>query len=182
MRVTREVMMHENDIQFTDKILNRFWIKVHKTDLCWYWRGATTRTTHGRFKIAGKMFGPHRISYVIHKGPIPKGMMICHKCDNGACVNPEHLFLGTAIDNMQDCKAKKRSKKFKIENPNKYNGVRYDKSRQGWISYVYLNRKLIDIGRHISEIDAARNHDRIKYMKYGMKDDLNFPFEYNLKD
>ena len=61
-------------------------------------------------------------------------------------------------------------------------GVRWDKTRQNWISYVYLNKKLIDIGHHVSEIDAARNHDRIKYMKFGNKDNLNFPEEYNLKD
>lgn len=59
---------------------------------------------------------------------------------------------------------------------------RCDKTRHGWISYVYLNRKLLDIGRHVSEVDAARNHDRILYMRYGIKDNLNFPEEYNLSD
>jgi hypothetical protein len=177
--------MSKPDLILTDSILERFWAKIEKTNSCWIWKGATSPSGHGRFKINGLMYGPHRISYEIHKGPIPKGMYICHRCpngDNASCCNPDHLYVGTASDNAQDEVRKETTRHFKCSNPTKYKGVRFDKSRQGWISYVYLNKKLIDIGRHLSEIDAARNHDRILYMKYGIKEGLNFPDEYNLKE
>lgn len=172
-------------IILTDKILKRFWEKVEKTTSCWLWKGATTTSGHGRFKINGLMYGPHRISYEIHKGPIPKGLFICHRCpngDNSSCVNPEHLYAGTAQDNALDEVRKEKTRHFKVDNPTKFKGIRWDKSRNGWISYVYIDKKLIDIGRHASEVDAARNYDRILYMKYGIKSGLNFPEEYNIKD
>ncbi|MFA6325045.1 MAG: HNH endonuclease [Candidatus Paceibacterota bacterium] len=87
---------------------NRFWTKVDKTKTCWNWLGSKSSKGYGRFKIKGKLYSPHRISYELINGPIPKGMFICHKCDNPACVNPGHLFLGTQSDNMKDCFKKGR--------------------------------------------------------------------------
>jgi len=120
-----------------------------------------------------------------NQSSIPDGLYICHRCpngDNASCANPEHLYAGTPSQNCQNEIRKKTTRHFTCSNASKYRGVRWDSSRQGWISYVYLKNKLIDIGRHISEVDAARNHDRILYMKYGIKEGLNFIEEYNLSD
>lgn len=169
-------------IYITDDVKKRFWEKVQKTDTCWNWISPANRSGYGVLKIDGLNRSAHRISYAMHKGDIPENLMILHNCHNPKCVNPDHLRIGNAQQNSEDEVERKNTRHYKCENPTKYTGVRYDKTRQNWISYVYIEKKLIDIGRHISEIDAARNHDRIKYMKYGLKDNLNFPEEYNLSD
>ncbi len=86
---------------------------------CWKWSGTTYRGGYGHFrrKINDKwvMYKAHRFSYEKFHGPIQEGMLVCHKCDNPSCVNPEHLFLGTPKDNMQDKYRKGRGKL--IRNP-----------------------------------------------------------------
>jgi len=81
---------------------------------CWGWNGALT-DGYGqlRFKLNGRMLRAHRVSYEIHFGKIPAGMFVCHKCDNPICSNPTHLFLGTNLDNLNDCIKKGRHPLFK---------------------------------------------------------------------
>ena len=88
---------------------DRFWSKVDKTDKCWMWTAACSSDGYGNISIKGKTYKPHRVSYEIKHGPIPKGMLICHHCDNKLCVRPSHLFLGTQKDNMQDAVGKGRA-------------------------------------------------------------------------
>mgnify|MGYP001023313072 CR=1 FL=1 len=89
--------------------LKRFWSKVEMIPFhpCWEWTAAK-KDGYGRFNDKGYA---HRISYEMHFGPIPKGFLVCHKCDNPSCVNPEHLFLGTYQDNYDDMRKKKRESK-----------------------------------------------------------------------
>lgn len=92
------------------ELVDRFWSKVLKTDQCWIWVGARMKMKYGRdhYGIFCRDGNPrnkvlaHRISWELHHGTIPKGMLVCHKCDNPPCVRPDHLFIGTVGDNTHD--------------------------------------------------------------------------------
>jgi DNA-binding XRE family transcriptional regulator len=76
---------------------------------CWQWTSATAEGRYGVLWFAdGKSKYAHRVSYELHVGPIPDGLVICHRCDNGLCVNPDHLFAGTTKDNHDDMVSKGR--------------------------------------------------------------------------
>lgn len=78
---------------------------------CWLWAGTLLKSTgYGQLQIDGRSVGAHRFSYRIHKGDIPDGHCICHRCDVRACVNPYHLFVGTQRDNVLDMLAKGRGR------------------------------------------------------------------------
>lgn len=95
----------------------RFWAKVNKDGAlildtkCWEWTGVR----RGRYAQMGvnrcrKRVYVHRFSYALHFGECPEDMLVCHRCDNPSCVNPEHLFLGKNKDNSHDCLHKGRSR------------------------------------------------------------------------
>jgi hypothetical protein len=89
----------------------RFYSKVDKAggDNCWRWKPPLiTRGGYGQFRIGSlkdgsrRMARAHRVAWEIHNGKIPAGLVVCHKCDNPACVRHDHLFLGTHVDNALD--------------------------------------------------------------------------------
>lgn len=94
-------------------IEDRFWEQVAKSDGCWLWTGTTGTRGYGQIKrrLAFNhkiVVAAHRVSWELHFGPIPPGLFVCHKCDVRACVRPDHLFLGTGSDNVQDMLRKGR--------------------------------------------------------------------------
>jgi hypothetical protein len=101
-------------INLTEKDIKRFWksVDVRDENECWNWNRKFRHRGYGRFYFGGaknaKTASSSRIAYAISFGD-PLGLVVCHKCDNRLCCNPNHLFVGTQGDNMRDMVAKNRS-------------------------------------------------------------------------
>lgn len=89
--------------------LERLQIRSHEDENgCWIWGGSINSGGYGSISIDSVLQKTHRVSWAIHNGPIPDGMKVLHKCDNPSCWKPDHLFLGTQQDNVDDMIAKGR--------------------------------------------------------------------------
>lgn len=140
---------------------------------CWLWVGSGTKEGYGRITRMDPKSGfiaemAHRASWIIHRGPIPDGLFVCHKCDVPACVNPEHLFLGTPAENSLDRVRKGRTRNrpsvrtfldeqkvrdiLKCEIPIRAYARRYGVSKSA-IEAIYRERNW----RYISDAVASEN-------------------------
>ena len=143
-------------------IEERFLSKVIKNNEtgCWLWIGATRGRIgqrYGKLEVNGKTYGAHRFSYMLWKGDLVstnvRNICVCHKCDTPLCVNPDHLFLGTHMDNMID-KSRKGRTNAKITQCKR--GHDFD-SKNTWISKSG--------SRHCRKCHALRQADRKKQNK-----------------
>lgn len=150
----------EQQIEHLRSIFNK---NVIKKDGCWDWQG---RCHNGGYAVMvhgsdHKQIGAHRVSWMIHKGEIPKGLFVLHKCDNKPCTNPEHLFLGTIKDNVQDMHKKGRANRLKNEeHPN----------AKLTIEKVKKIKELLSIGVTMTRIskDFHISHGAISAIKNGI--------------
>ena len=75
---------------------------------CWLWTRSVNRNGYGKVKVSGRHLTAHRWSWMLHRGEITNGLHVLHRCDVTACVNPNHLWLGTGLDNVRDMWSKGR--------------------------------------------------------------------------
>lgn len=142
----------------------RFWSKVAKGDGCWLWTAGKGARDYGLFGVPC-WWGPrraavraHRLSWAITHGRVPPSdMCICHRCDNPTCVRPDHLFLGTLKDNVQDCERKGRGNHAKGERQHCAKLTEADvREIRGPLRHISTPKLAVRYGVHHSRISAAR--------------------------
>ncbi len=109
-----------NPVNFTPNQLSRFWKKISKDgeNGCWKWLNAKDKDGYGKITIQATDMRAHRLSWIIHRGHIPKNALVLHTCDNPECTNPEHLYDGNNTNNMRDREARNRIQHRKGEDCN----------------------------------------------------------------
>jgi len=146
--ITRRMFKHT---EFPDK------------DKCWNWKCFLNLDGYGNVRFKDKTIKVHRMAYFLFKGDIPDHLEVCHSCDNPACVNPNHLWLGTHADNVSDC-----AKKGRIVAPS---GEKHYRAKLTWqkVNEIRNLAKTISryklakqFGVHYSTLDSVVNGETWK--------------------
>lgn len=139
---------------------NKLWSKVNKTETCWIFTGALAHG-HGRIVVNGRCEQAHRVSYELHHGKIPSGLMVRHLCHNKRCVNPEHLILGTHQDNMDDSV---RDKKFAYGQRNGQSVLTEKSAKEIFYKDGTCKQIAMQYGVSPSTVSNIKNRKTWKYM------------------
>lgn len=97
-------------LRFDGPLHYRLMARVVQEGDCWVWTASKFNSGYGKITFNERQMGAHRASWLVFRGDIPAGICVLHKCDNRPCVNPDHLFLGTNLDNVRDKQAKGRAR------------------------------------------------------------------------
>ena len=130
---------------------------------CWEWQKSLTKSGYGRFAVHPKTYRAHIVSHLLLKGEIPEGKFVCHSCDNPKCVNPEHLWLGSAKENTRDMINKGRLVRSRSKNSNrssKYIGVSFRKETGKWRARIMKNYTNFLVGDFETEELAKEARER----------------------
>lgn len=147
----------------TQMDIAKFWMKVQICSLtknkrykgiyigpCWIWNSSCFHNGYGQYTLKRKGYRAHRVAYEISHGKIPKNKIACHKCDNPACVNPQHLFLGSPKDNTDDMISKGRLNRSRGKNK----GISYRIENGKWRARYMRDYKNILVGEFESKEEA----------------------------
>lgn len=159
----------------------RFWSRVEKLgpDDCWDWKGKPSASGYGR--IGGELNGvriadkcrtqlAHRVSWLIHNGPIPEdgpgahGWVVMHKCDNRLCVNPAHLQLGTQQDNIQDMDEKQRGNRSGLTSGVGFDNRQFSLSREQVAMVIESRKRSKDLAEELGVSQSVIQKARKRYM------------------
>jgi hypothetical protein len=193
-----KVFIYTCDGKYSQKDIDRFISKINTTPGlgpgldCWEWSGTPDRYTYGVLTIAGKTMKSHRVAYEMFKGvQIQNNLSVCHNCDNPPCLNPNHLWLGTQIDNNKDRDSKGRCSKVprctgEEHGMAKLNWNKVTEIRAKWTTGSYLQRQLAEeygVGDvNISEIVRNETWYDSNYILPGFKNHTTSKLSYDKED